>query len=259
MCDNDNTVEGGALDARWSQQQQVDGEILKYQELTAHKLREVLRGIRIPTDDCYDKSSLLERLRSYLLAAPSSSKARGDASFLEEEAIPFSLAPASNRVFAAILGVANLAGAIVLGSVLRDYTMVYGSQLPGILAVSQAVYAPLLTYAIGFNVIPFVRSLWIKEKNAEIKKRNESRRAWAGILGRAIGPLYEKILAARNYRSKMKVVKRKDVTYTTTKSAAEQVGEKEAQDMESFDRKLSSSSDGTGSSSSSSNRGSLWM
>lgn len=251
-------MEGGALDARWSQEQQIDGEILKYQGLTAHKLREVLKQMRIPSDDCYDKSDLLERLRSYLLSVPSSSKARGDATYLEEEAIPFSLAPASNRVFAALLGVVNIGGVIVLGNLLRDYSIMYGGQpLPTILGFAQAVYVPLITYAIGFNVIPFVRSLWLKEKNGEIEKKNESRRTWAGILGRAIGPLYEKILAARNYRSRMKVVKKKDVTYTTTKSASDQVVAKEAQDMDKFDRKL----DGSSSSSTTGNkgRGSLWM
>lgn len=258
------TVEGGlsggsglggsrTLDAKWARQEAVDAEMLQYQALSAFKLRELLQRNRIPTEDCYDKPSLLERLKLFLLAAPSTAKAQGDAPYLEEQPIPFSVAPATNRVFAGILGGINLLGAFALGGVLRDYATVYGAatQLPGLLGLSQALYVPLLIYAVGFNVIPLLRSFWVKEKNAEIGRRNEARRAWAGVLGRAIGPLYDKILAARNYRSSLKVVRRADVAYSTAQPAAEQAGRKEGQDLDAFDRRLSrsqssSSSSGSG-------------
>lgn len=246
--DAHNTVEGGAtastLDAKWARQEAVDAEIRQYQALSAFKLRELLQKNRVPTEDCYDKPSLLERLRLYLLAAPTGAGPKGGDSsadpFLEERPIPFSVAPATNRVFAGILGGFNLLGALALGGILRDYAAVYGAatQLPGLLGLSQAVYPALLVYAVGFNVIPLLRSFWVKERNAEIEKRNDARRAWAGVLGRAIGPLYDKILAARNYRSSLKVVRKSDVEYTTARPAAEQAGAKEGQDLEAFDRRL---------------------
>ncbi len=228
------------FDAKWARQEAIDAEMRQYQALSAFKLRDVLQRARIPTDDCYDQPSLLERLRLYLLAAPSSSKAQGDAPFLQEQPIPFSVAPATNRVFAGILGGFNLIGALALGGVLKDYAALYGatSQLPGIFGLSQALYGPLLVYAVGFNVIPLLRSLWVKEKNAEIARRNAAREAWAGVLGRAVGPLYDKVLAARNYRSGMKVVRRGDVAYSTARPAAEQAGAAEAAGLEGFDRRL---------------------
>jgi hypothetical protein len=162
----------------------------------------------------------------------------GDAPYLEEQPIPFSVAPATNRVFAGILGVANLGGALVLGGVLRDYAIMYGTSnpLPGILGLSQALYPALVVYAVGFNVIPFVRSLWVKEKNKEILARNEARQQWAGILRRAVGPLYEKILAATNYRSALKVVKKGDVTYSSANSAQDLARAQELKDLEAFDQ-----------------------
>ena len=134
----------------------------------------------------------------------------------------------------------NLFGAVALGGVLRDYATVYGAStaLPGLLGLSQTLFVPLVVYAVGFNAIPLLRSLWVKERNAEIERRNEARRAWAGVLGRAIGPLYDKILAARNYRSGLKVVRKADVEYTTARTAAEQALGREGADLDAFDKRL---------------------
>jgi len=235
--------EGGRemLNANWARQERVDEEVRGYQGLTAFELREALQAKRVPVQDCFDKASLLERLKGFLLSAPSTAQAVGTASYLEENPIPFSLAPGTNRLFAGILGVANLGGAIVLGDVLRNYASVYGANtpLPGILGLSQALYPALLVYAVGFNLIPFLRSRWVNAKNKEILQRNEARQAWAVILERAVGPLYEKILSARHYRSKMKVVRKEDMTYSSSGSMAERQGmDKMTKDLEDFDRQF---------------------
>lgn len=221
-------------DVRASRTALVDRDITtKYAPLTAFQLREILRGERVPCDDCYDKSDLLNRLRDYLLASPSQAKVTDIPPLMLEEEVPFSLAPVRNRIFAGILGVVNLGGALVLGNILRQYAAV--GALPVQLSVAAALYAPLLTYAIGFNVIPALRNMWNKERNREITQRNESRERWASILSRAVGPLYNKILAARGYRSKLKVLKDEDITYSTNKSVVEQA---ERQAMSDFDAKL---------------------
>jgi len=235
--------EGGRemLNANWARQERVDEEVREYQGLTSFELREALQAKRVPVQDCFDKASLLERLKGFLLSAPSTAQAVGTAPYLEENPIPFSLAPATNRVFAGILGLANLGGAIVLGDVLRNYVSVYGAEtpLPGILGLSQALYPALLVYAVGFNLIPFLRSRWVKAKNEDISRRNEARQAWAGILGRAVGPLYDKILSARHYRSSLKVVRKEDVTYSSSGKLAEQQGrDKMEQDLKAFDRQV---------------------
>lgn len=227
-----------ALDAGWARQVRVDEEVRQYQGLSASEIRQALLAKRVPVQDCFDKASLLERLKGFLLSAPSTAQALGEAPYLSEQPVPFSLAPTTNRVFAGILGVANLGGAIVLGDILSKYSAMYGSTgLPGLLGLSQALYPALIVYAVGFNLIPFLRSRWLNLKNAEIARRNEARQSWAGILGRAVGPLYEKILAARHYRSNLKVIKKEDVLYTSGKSVAEQ-SNREVGDLQAFDRQM---------------------
>ena len=148
--------------------------------------------------------------------------------------IPFSLAPATNRVFAGLLGGVNLIGAIWLGNILSTYSVLYPRGLPGILGLSQALYIPLLIYAIGFNAIPALRYQWTKQRNADIEQRNARRQLWAQIIDRAVGPLYQKIAAARHFKEDMKVIKKEDVTYSTSKSLQDQPDE----ELRRFDGRL---------------------
>lgn len=138
-------------------------------------------------------------------------------------------------MFAGILGAVNLGGALYLGNVLRTFAAAGATSLPGVLGLSSALYGPLLTYAIGFNLIPALRSAWNKEKNREIRERNSAREKWAGVVNRAVGPLYEKMLSARRYRSNLKVLREEDVSFTTAKSVVEQ-GQR--QQMDDFDARL---------------------
>jgi hypothetical protein len=231
-------VEKGALDARTSRLLAVDRELVRYQTLTATELRTVLTTLQVPASDCYDKAQLLERLRSFLLSTPDLAGV-GIPEFLEEQRVPFSVAPAQYQVMAGLLGLVNLGGAVALGGVLRDFSVVAaGRALPGLLGLSQVLYGPLMLYAIAFNVIPLARWFWTKEANAEVEKRNEGRRAWAKVLGRAVGPLYEKILAARNFKADVKVIKQRDIEYSTRQSAAEQIKRAEEKEIEKFDSRL---------------------
>jgi len=148
--------------------------------------------------------------------------------------IPFSIAPATNRVFAGLLGAVNLFGALYLGNVLSTYSALYPNGLPGILGLSQSLYLPLVIYAIGFNAIPALRYFWLKQQNEDITGRNTRRQLWARILDRAVGPLYQKIATARRFKQDLKVIKQGDVTYSTSKSLSEQPNE----ELKRFDKKL---------------------
>lgn len=51
----------------------------------APQLRELLRSERIPCEDCYDKSDLLNRLKDYLMAAPTPAVSSEVPPFMAEE------------------------------------------------------------------------------------------------------------------------------------------------------------------------------
>jgi len=72
------------VDVRESRQRQVDRQVMQWAQASASELRAYLSRLRVPTDDCFDKTDLLERLQSYLMSTPVAEQAP---TFLEEEEV----------------------------------------------------------------------------------------------------------------------------------------------------------------------------
>lgn len=204
--------------------------------MPAWDIKLLMENRGVPTQGCYDKAELINRLINFEVAKPAMEEP--NELFLEEKEIPFSMAPQLNLVLAGLLGAVNLGGALWLGGFLEKAVFMYGPNLPSVLGLSKSLYGLIVTYAVGFNLIPGLRYLWVKEQNMEIGKRNSVRRQFAKILSRAGGPLYDKLLAARKFKSKVKVIKDRDVEYTTAKPASEQRDPAE-EDLRAFDKKMS--------------------
>ena len=62
----------------------MDKQVVQMAQYSASELRRYLASIRVPTDDCFDKSDLLERLQSYLMSATTVDQAPA---FLEEKEV----------------------------------------------------------------------------------------------------------------------------------------------------------------------------
>jgi len=164
------------------------------------------------------------------LHSPSSPK------ILPEEAIPFSLASDTNKFLSGALGVINLVGAIYLGTLLRDPSLPYkvGPQLS---LVMKDLFPYLLTYALGYNAIPLIRS-WINTaRNKDIEARNYFRTLWAE---RQQDPnVKRKILSAQQYRLKEKVITKEKIGYSTSRDLDEQeFDDDERRQFQAFDAKM---------------------
>ena len=113
---------------------------------------------------------------------------------LYEKLVPFSAGTSPfERWRAGILGVLNLVGALWLGRAIVD--PLYMVKEPVLISVLTVLYPPLLAYAVVYNVVPAVRTLWLSQKNDGIKARNERRRQWAAFLKEG-GPEVKRKLAA---------------------------------------------------------------
>lgn len=162
-----------------------------------------------------------------------------DPSMLLEQEFKFSLATDGNKVLAGGLGVVNLAGALYLGQFFQRYAM-YGVKLPSYFGLVQAGFPFLLSYAVLFNLIPLVRSLWIRNENAKILERNKKRRMWRTALSAGLVKITRKVNAASRLGTKMKELKTSDVIFDTSAPLTENERKKQQTMLDDFDRMLGS-------------------
>jgi hypothetical protein len=207
-------------------------------DANAGEINTLLRLNGINTRGALEKRDLI-RLLEQALPPPTREEmdefAEDEPDMLLEREYQFSLAPDGNRLLAAGLGVVNLLGALYLGGQLNFYAN-YGVKLPDFFGVVQSVYPLLLSYAIAFNVIPLVRSLWIKTQNAEIQERNKKRRLWKTALTSGIGKINRKLLSAKKLGTRMKKLGRNDVYFDTSTPMEEIDKKKQLGELDEFDK-----------------------
>ncbi|WP_315789166.1 hypothetical protein [Fischerella sp. JS2] len=139
--------------------------------------------------------------------------------YLEELPWRFSAASSGQILLSAGLGVVNIVGALILGSLLRDGTA--AAVLGGLVAFVQGIYWLLLAYGIGFLGIPLVRYFWIQWRNRKITERNRIRQARARVLASADTQLQQKIAYAGQFAAE-KFVGKEDLVYSTETDLLEQ-------------------------------------
>lgn len=209
-------------------------------DATAAEINTLLRINGISTRGALEKEDLIKLLEKALPPATRAEEAEvmgDDTSVLQEQEYQFSLAPDNNRFLAAGLGVVNLLGALYLGGQLNAYAM-YGVKLPAAFGVVQSLYPLLFAYAILFNVIPVVRSFWIKQQNGQIQERNQRRRLWQTALSSGMGRVNRKLQSAKKLGTKMKKLGSKDI-YFDTSNPIEEVEQKKQEDaLDDFDKLL---------------------
>jgi hypothetical protein len=139
--------------------------------------------------------------------------------FLRELPRRFSQA-SSGQIMAAIgLGGANLIGALVLGSMLQDQTLV--AQLGGIVALVNSIYWVLLGYGSGFLGVPLGRYFWVQQQNGKIASRNAEREQRAERLNQLTDDTQEKLAFAQTFTTQT-VLGTDDLAYTTEVDLTEQ-------------------------------------
>ncbi|WP_341530787.1 hypothetical protein WKK05_16855 [Nostoc sp. UHCC 0302] len=155
--------------------------------------------------------------------------------YLEELPWRFSAATSGQNMLSAGLGVVNLVGALVLGSLLRDG--IVAAQLGGLVAFVQGIYWLLLAYGIGFLGIPLLRYFWIQWRNSKITDRNRDRLSRARLLANADASLQQKIAYAEQFAAET-VISNEDLVYSTETDLLEQEVERSAQLDAEWQRRL---------------------
>jgi hypothetical protein len=209
-------------------------------DASAGEINTLLRLNDISTAGALEKKDLIQLLEQAL--PPASPKeaaefAGDEPGLLQEAEYQFSLAPQGNRFMAAALGVVNLLGALYLGGQLNYYAS-YGIKLPEFFGVVQSLYPFLFLYAVSFNVIPVVRSFYIKAKNLQIQERNKRRRLWKTALSSGVGRITRKLNSARTLGTKMKQLGSKDIYFDTAKPMDEIEKKKQQEELDDFDKLL---------------------
>ncbi|MGH1394761.1 MAG: hypothetical protein ACRAVC_12120 [Trichormus sp.] len=155
--------------------------------------------------------------------------------YLEELPWRFSAAGSGQIMLSAGLGVANLVGALVLGSLLADGTV--AAQLGGLVAFVQGIYWLLLAYGIGFLGIPLIRYFWIQGRNRKILTRNRDRISRARLLANPNPALEQKIDYARQFGNET-VITNENLVYSTETDLLDQEVERSAQLDAEWQRRL---------------------
>jgi hypothetical protein len=138
--------------------------------------------------------------------------------FLKEQIWQFSQASGGQLVMAGSLGVVNLVGAIVLGTLL---TGGIAASLGGLFGFVNAIYWVILGYGVGFLGIPALRYFWIKRKNRTIIHRNEQRQQRATALQATNSLVQQKLNYAQRFANET-VISQQDLIYSTERDMLEQ-------------------------------------
>jgi hypothetical protein len=162
---------------------------------------------------------------------------------LLEREVPFSVATESQVSIAGALGIANLAGVLWLGRLLKN--PLFANTNPALWFVLGRIFPGLLIYATLYNVIPAVRWSINARKNVQICERNRKRREWQDLLNQPGPILAEKLTVARQYAAEKQpaLPSKNGVTgggrvYSTGKSLETYVTDAEVDKFKDFDAKL---------------------
>ncbi|ACB50770.1 hypothetical protein cce_1420 [Crocosphaera subtropica ATCC 51142] len=141
------------------------------------------------------------------------------ASYLREKLYKFSEASSSQVMLAIGLGAINFILALVLGSFLRDPSLV--AQFGGFIAFINSIYWLLLGYAIAFLGIPTIRYFVIQARNSKIEERNSKRQERTKLLQDKDETIQHKLEYASQFANQA-ILQQSDITYTTEKDILQQ-------------------------------------
>lgn len=151
--------------------------------------------------------------------------------FLQELPRKFSQATSGQIMGAIALGSANLIGALVLGSMLRDNPDLV-ADLGGVVALANSIYWLLLGYGSAFLGIPLVRYFWVQQQNSRIAARNADREQRAEVLSQLTDDQREKLAFAQTLAAQT-VLGTDNLAYTTETDLTEQeIAQKDKIDAE---------------------------
>ncbi len=151
--------------------------------------------------------------------------------FLRESPRKFSQATSGQIMGAIVLGSANLIGALVLGSMLRDNPSLV-AELGGVVALVNSLYWVLLGYGSAFLGIPLVRYFWVQQQNSRIVARNVEREQRADVLSQLTDDQREKLAFAQTLTIQT-VLGTDNLAYTTESDLTEQeIAQKDKIDTE---------------------------
>jgi len=213
------------------------------QNADAREIQALLNMNGISTRGALEKKDLVRMLEKALPPMTREEEAQliyDDPTMLQEREYEFSLANPFNRFLAGGLGVVNLFGALYLGNMLSTYAL-YGVRLPSYFGLVQAGFPLLLSYAVLFNVIPLVRSFWIKAENEKIRRRNKTRRMWKEMLDNNVFTyLGRKLKAAKKMGTEMKRLGagQDEIIFDTKQSIQEVEKVKQQSALDEFDKLL---------------------
>ncbi len=139
--------------------------------------------------------------------------------FLQELPRKFSNASSGQIMMAIALGSANLIGALVLGSLLQDQSLV--AQIGGVVALANSLYLVLLGYGSAFLSIPLGRYFWVQRQNQKITTRNQERQQRAKALTQLEETIQEKLAFAQTLTAQT-ILGTDDLAYTTETDLTEQ-------------------------------------
>jgi hypothetical protein len=158
--------------------------------------------------------------------------------YLKEIPQKFSQASGGQLAGAIGLGIFNLVGAIFLGVLLQDQSVV--AEIGGFVAFVNGIYWVLLAYGTAFLGIPAARYMWTKRRNSQIERRNDQRQERAIALNAAPPEIEEKITFAQQYAAQT-VVDANNLAYTTAKELTEQEHEQRDKLDAEWQKRLDSS------------------
>ncbi|XP_077241291.1 iron-sulfur cluster biosynthesis family protein [Tasmannia lanceolata] len=135
----------------------------------------------------------------------------------KENKWPFSNTGNSERAMVIGLGGLNLFGVIILSSMLKNVAVTPG----GFISFVADIFPILQIYAASFFAIPLFRWVLLREKNAQIEKRNQAREQQARALEIPDLSLKRKLLSARDM-ARRTVIGPDRIVYSTDKDLSEQ-------------------------------------
>ncbi|MDJ0600252.1 MAG: hypothetical protein QNJ37_15600 [Crocosphaera sp.] len=140
-------------------------------------------------------------------------------SYLREKLYKFSEASSSQIMIAIGLGAFNFILALILGSFLKDPSLV--AQFGGFIAFVNSIYWLLLGYAIAFLGVPMIRYFVIQSRNSKIEKRNSKRQERTKLLQDKNETVQHKLKYASQFANQA-MLQQSDIAYTTEKDVLEQ-------------------------------------
>lgn len=154
--------------------------------------------------------------------------------FLEERELEFNRNGQGWNIFAGVLGVINLGGALYLKQILSSPALA-GYTLPAYYGLVQSGLPLLLVYAVLFNVIPAARYAYIQNENGKIRERNQNRRSWLKAKFKS------KLIAAASFSKRLRRIGNKPTIYNTKDDDLK--AQKAKVDFEDFDKLLEDSNE----------------